>query len=141
MAEPYRTTRRVLFEHCDPARIVFYPRYFELVNGVVEEWFREGLAHPFHVMIPGGYGVPTAQIEAAFHAPSRLGEMLDIALEVTRLGRTSLRFVQRFTCGDEIRVTAEATLVYVALEDGRPRPWPAAVRARLAEMLIPEGAA
>ena len=27
--------RKVRFQHCDPAGIVFYPRYFEMLNSVV----------------------------------------------------------------------------------------------------------
>ena len=40
----FTTTRKVRFEHCDPAGIVFYPRYFEMINGTVEDWFEEDLA-------------------------------------------------------------------------------------------------
>ena len=31
------------FRHCDPAGIVFYPRYAEMVNDTVEHWFKHGL--------------------------------------------------------------------------------------------------
>ena len=31
----------VRFEHCDAAGIMFYPRFFALVNEMVEEWFAE----------------------------------------------------------------------------------------------------
>ena len=29
----------VRFEHCDAAGIIFYPRFFALVNETVEDWF------------------------------------------------------------------------------------------------------
>ena len=29
---PFTTTRKVRFEHCDPAGIVFYPRYFAMFD-------------------------------------------------------------------------------------------------------------
>jgi 4-hydroxybenzoyl-CoA thioesterase len=28
----YHVTQKVLFRHCDPAGIVFFPRYFEMVR-------------------------------------------------------------------------------------------------------------
>ena len=37
----YQREVLVRFAHCDPAGIVFYARYFEMINGVVEDWVRE----------------------------------------------------------------------------------------------------
>ena len=34
----------IRFSHCDPAGIVFFPQYFVLFNGHVEDWFDDGLA-------------------------------------------------------------------------------------------------
>jgi acyl-CoA thioesterase FadM len=79
--------QRVRFQHCDPAGIVFFPRYFEMVNATVEEWFATRLDLPFSEMHgPTHGGVPTATIRADFTAPSRLGEMLDWTLVPRRLG-------------------------------------------------------
>ena len=38
----------IRFQHCDPAGIVFYPRFFEFTNQVVEDWFEEELGLPSH---------------------------------------------------------------------------------------------
>ena len=43
----------IRFTHCDPAGIVFYPRYFELINGVVEDCCAQGLGMSFHEMQRG----------------------------------------------------------------------------------------
>ena len=32
---------------CDPAGIVFYPRYLEMFNNLVEDWFCDGLKLSF----------------------------------------------------------------------------------------------
>ena len=37
----YRRTIPVEFNHCDPAGIVFYARYFEMTNSVCENFFAE----------------------------------------------------------------------------------------------------
>ena len=39
MAAPFVSQVEVRFRHFDPAGIVFYPRYFEMINDFVEEWF------------------------------------------------------------------------------------------------------
>ncbi len=127
----YRRMIPVEFNHCDPAGIVFYPRYFEMVNSVVENFFREVAGRSYAAMIEAGEGVPTARLETEFHAPSRLGEALDWRLSVTRLGGSSVGFTVEAWGGESHRVTAKLVLVWVAWQ-GRPKPWPDAMRARIA---------
>ncbi|HEY1393321.1 MAG TPA: acyl-CoA thioesterase, partial [Methylibium sp.] len=33
--------RQIRFSDCDPAGIVFYPQYFVMFNGLVEDWVGE----------------------------------------------------------------------------------------------------
>ena len=35
MSDTFTIRRQVEFNHCDPAGIVFYPRYFEMISAVV----------------------------------------------------------------------------------------------------------
>lgn len=118
---PYTHRRKVMFKDCDPARIVFYPRYFEMLNDTVECFFDEVLGCPFE-KLHDGHAVPTARIDTVFTAPSRLGDWLDITLTCRRLGRSSLDLSFAVSCGVEQRLTATSTLVYVG-PDGRPEPW------------------
>lgn len=113
--------QQVLFRHCDPARIVFFPRYFEMLNDVVEAFFATVPGEAFHEMHPDR-GVPTARIETEFSAPSRHGDWLEFALVFTRVGRSSAstRFV--CTCDGETRLTARSVLVHVG-PDLRSAPW------------------
>ncbi len=130
----YRRSIPIEFNHCDPAGIVFYPRYFEMVNSVVENFFREIAGHGFAAMMAGGEGVPTARLETEFHAPSRLGEVLQWRLGVTRLGGSSVGFMVEAWCDTSHRVTAKLVLVWVERQ-GRPKPWPEAMRGRIAAFM------
>ncbi len=121
------TRHKVAFQHCDPAGIVFYPRYFEMINAVVEQWFEEALDESFAAIIAAGDGVPTRRIETDFPRPSRLGETLTFALDVARLGRSSLDLHLVAECGGEARLIADLTLVRIGRDDGRPKPWPPAI--------------
>ena len=124
----------VMFQHCDPAGIVFYPRYFEMINAVVETMFRDALDWPFAEMhVRDRTGVPTGRINAEFHAPSRLGDVLDWTLDIRRIGGASLDAVVRASCGRQARLTAEVTLVYVDLDRMRSVRWPEDKRALLAQ--------
>ena len=129
----YTRSIPVEFNHCDPAGIVFYPRYFEMTNSVVENFFADEGGHSFARMMAEGQGVPTARLETNFHAPSRLGDRLDFTLAVTRIGGASIHVTLTARCAQELRITADLTLVWV--QSGRPAPWPEALRSRLATHL------
>ncbi|MDN3559210.1 acyl-CoA thioesterase [Vreelandella neptunia] len=125
----FTTQRKVRFQHCDPAGIVFYPRYFEMINSVVEDWFEEIVQSDFNQLhVESGTGVPTAAIDTQFHAPSRLGERLTFELAVQTVGRSSLTLQITAYCGEQKRLTINSTLVYVDLNSGKPMPWTEAMR-------------
>lgn len=119
-------TQEIKFRHCDPAGIVFYPRFFEMMNDTVEAFFKDVLHFPFADMHKTS-GVPTARIDAEFQAPSRLGDLLEITLTCTRLGRSSLDVTYNARCGDEQRFSGASTLVFINA-DGKSQPWPDQVR-------------
>ena len=126
----------VMFQHCDPAGIVFYPRYFEMINAVVETFFDTAIGWSFHQMHSvDRVGIPTGKIEAEFHAPSRLGDDLDWVLVFEKIGRASAAYVLRAYCGDEARLTAKGTLVMVDLDRMTSRRWPEAIRQKLETFL------
>lgn len=115
----------VLFKHCDPAGIVFYPRYFEMINDSIESFF-EQVGYPWTGLMEVG-GVPTAEISTRFLKPSRHGDQLKLQLIATAIGRTSLSLQISATCGDEQRFICQSVLVHVN-DNGRPAAWPETVR-------------
>ncbi|KUP94001.1 acyl-CoA thioesterase [Tritonibacter horizontis] len=125
----FEMPQKVLFKHCDPAGIVFYPRYFEMMNDCVEAWFADRLEWPFEEIHYSG-GVPTANIATRFAAPSFHGDQLTLGLRVLKLGTTSLTYEMTATCDGGLRFRTEATLVYVNT-DGRPTPWPAPAKTKI----------
>ena len=125
----YTRIMAVEFNHCDPAGIVFYPRYFEMTNSLVENFFADVMGHSFGAMMDAGQGVPTARLEANFKSPSRLGDKLEWSLRVVRVGGSSVNFVAKAMESDQLRLTADITLVWV--DAGKPARWPDAMRAKL----------
>ncbi len=131
----FRRQELVRFQHCDPAGIVFYPRAFEIINATVEDWFAT-LGMPFARMHgPERHGVPTAEIAVTFRRPMRLGETLDLALRLRRLGRSSASITIEASAGGAPRFAARSTLVWVNMDTGRPAAWPEDLRARMAAQL------
>ena len=47
----YTKQEKVRFQHVDYAGIVFYPRFLEMLNCLVEDWFEEALDRPFSKML------------------------------------------------------------------------------------------
>ena len=134
-SQVFTTERRVRFADCDAAGIVFFPRYFEMLNGVVYDWFAGPLQVSFRELhVNRQVSVPTAAVEARFIAPSRLEDDLTFALTATRLGRSSCRLRHRISAGDALRFEASQTFVYVGLSL-KPEPWPEDLRARMANYL------
>ncbi|MCS6627109.1 acyl-CoA thioesterase [Roseibacterium beibuensis] len=120
------------FADCDAAGIVFYPRYFEMLNGVVEDWFAGPLGVSFRELhIVRHVSVPTAAVEARFIAPSRLEDDLTFSLTVTKLGGASCGLRHVIECAGQRRFEATQTIVYVG-RSLKPEPWPELLRARIA---------
>ena len=123
MNNSYVTTRTVRFSHCDPAGIIFYPRYFDLVHEAKEDWFRDALDWPFAQMLGRmQQGFPIVRLEADFRGPSRMGEELTIELSVPEMGSTSLHLHYRVTCEGEPRLDARTVVVHVDIRTGKPVP-------------------
>jgi 4-hydroxybenzoyl-CoA thioesterase len=120
------------FNHCDPAGIVFYPRYFEMTNSVVENFFADVAGRSFAAMSSAApiNGVPTVRIAAEFVAPSRLGDKVLFSLRISQLGSRSAAFELEAAADGERRMRATITLVWTA--GHRSAPWPDEVRARMA---------
>ena len=125
----YCFPQKILFRHCDPAGIVFYPRYFEFINDCIEAFFGEALDWPYDRLHQTN-AIPTVEITTRFKAPSRLGEEIEIALDCTGIGRSSMTLSLVARCGEEVRFEAASTLVCVDLT-GRPTPWPAELADRI----------
>ena len=131
----YRAKIPIRFTHCDPAGIVFYPRYFEMFNDLVEDWFRDGLQFPFpHLINRRGWGVPTVHLEVDFVAPSTFGEELDAQLRVQTVGATSIG-LEIVLSGprNDARVRARFTLVLIDRKTYKAIPLPDDLRAKVLE--------
>src|SRR5436190_9981791 len=94
----FQAQRRIRFSDCDPAGIVFYPQYFVMFNGLVEDWVSDALGIGYHRLVAERrVGLPTVRLEADFKAVSRLGDSVTLSLDVERLGQRSLTLALRCT--------------------------------------------
>lgn len=121
----YTKQQLIRFAHCDFAGIVFYPRYFEMLNDLVEDWFSEELNYSFAAMHENN-GVPTINLQVQFKAPARIGDVITKSLWINNIGKSSLNFGYKFCKNEEILLEGDATLVHIQKIDGgiKSIPWP-----------------
>ena len=110
---------KIRFKHIDYAGIVFYPRFLEMLNDLVEDWFEEALERPFS-KIHETNGIPTVDLKVQFKNAARLGQVLQKKLWVKNIGFASV------LCGFEFvdeegktTLSGEVTLVNVAFNKDR----------------------
>jgi 4-hydroxybenzoyl-CoA thioesterase len=126
----WRTTVPVRFSHCDPAGIVYFARYFDMLNGVVEDWFLEALQIDYYEMIgPRRVGLGYVSANADFKAPGRMGDRLECAVVVDRIGNTSMTLHVHVCRGDEVVLRAGLVIVTTSLVTHRAIAIPDDLRA------------
>jgi 4-hydroxybenzoyl-CoA thioesterase len=140
---PFRRQVLVRFGDCDPAGIVFYPRYFEMFNNLVEDWHREALQFSFtEIVTTRSWGLPTVHLEADFVAPTRFGEVLSASLSVGEIGTTSVSLDILLQAPDGAdRVRGKVVLVWIDRRVTRSIPIPDEVRARLLAFRVSDDSA
>jgi 4-hydroxybenzoyl-CoA thioesterase len=125
----FEEVQTVRFQHCDPAGIVFYPRYYEMLNLTVERFFEQQLGYSFNRLHSELHvTVPTVRIETDFLEASYLEDKLQFQMTLDRIGRSSLGFQIEAKCRDEIRLRAIITLVCIDFTKKKAVAWPKVVR-------------
>jgi 4-hydroxybenzoyl-CoA thioesterase len=113
----------VRFEHCDAAGLMFYPRFFGLVNEMA------ALGAPFKQMhIDAKKGVPTVKLDAQFGKPARMGDKLVQTLHVAEIGGASCTLKHEASVDGAPVAQFEQVIVYVDLDGMGPEPWPEPLR-------------
>ena len=107
--------RLVRFSYCDPAGIVFFPQYFIMFNGLVEDWFNQGLGLDYaNYITEHRLGFPVVSLACDFISPSRIGERITLGLKLEHMGKSSLKL--GVTCSYKGAERVRATLVLVAMD-------------------------
>jgi 4-hydroxybenzoyl-CoA thioesterase len=130
----------VRFGDCDPAGIVFYPRYFEMFNNLVEEWCAYGLGTSYRELVmERELGLPAVSIQTDFLATSTLGDQLTAQLNVVKVGSSSLTLTVRLLgAGGDERVRARMVLVLIDIKKACAIRIPDQMRERIAHFCTPE---
>lgn len=132
----FTRTVPIRFSHCDPAGIVYFPHYFDMFNGLIEDWYTEQLDVDYAKLILNDrYGFPFVHIETDFKRPSRMGEHLDLTLLLTKIGLSSLSVVIVGHLAGIERLRARLVTAMMSLETQQKVPLPHFLRDRFESYL------
>ena len=132
MPKPFSRERLIRFSHCDPAGIVYFVNFFDMVGGVVEDWFRDAVGLPFQEMhLERRIGFPIVNTGCEFFKPAHLGDTLRLELAIAKLGRSSIDFEVRGSVGGEQKFRARHKVALVSLDTWRALPIPEDMRAKM----------
>jgi 4-hydroxybenzoyl-CoA thioesterase len=129
--------RLIRFSHCDPAGIVYFVNFFDMVGGVVEDWFREAIGVPFQEMhLERRIGFPIVRTGCEFFRPAHLGDTLVLELAIARLGRSSIEFRVRGSVGGNEKFVARHKVALVSLDSFRPLAIPDDMRVKMTPYIL-----
>ena len=94
---PFVSERRVDFPMVDLARIVYYPRFWDMAHRFYEEsWEYSCGMHYHHILSERRIGFPLVHSEAEFLHPLSYGYTVHCTITVPRVGNTSIEWHYEF---------------------------------------------
>ncbi|MBP6822774.1 MAG: acyl-CoA thioesterase [Acidobacteria bacterium] len=114
-------TKLIKWGDCDPAGIVFYPRYFAWFDAATAALFAAaGL--PIHKLFPdfGIAGMPMVDTRARFIVPSKFGDEVRIETTITEFRRSSFDVRHQLFRGDTLSVEGFETRVWTIWDPEKP---------------------
>lgn len=86
---------------CDPAGIVYFPRFFEYFDACTNALFETaGFRKAEMLKHYGLLGIPMIDTRAQFYAPVSFGEIVAVETRITEWGRSSFQVEHKLYKGD-----------------------------------------
>ena len=122
-------TVRIEWGDCDPAGIIFYPRYFEIFDASTSALFERAMGIPKIQLLKtfNFAGFPLARTQARFLRPTRFGDDVTVETKI-RFGHASFEIEHRLTLKGETCVECSEKRVWVVRD----------ANGRLKSHLVPE---
>jgi 4-hydroxybenzoyl-CoA thioesterase len=116
-------TRQVRIEwgDCDPAGIVYFPRYFVFFDNCTTGMFEAvGLPKPQLLKKYDIAGFPVVDVHASFRIPSRFGDDVVIETTIAEWGRSSFKVQHRLLKEGALAIEGFETRVWVGYDPEHP---------------------
>ncbi|MBS4082720.1 MAG: acyl-CoA thioesterase [Rhizobiales bacterium] len=131
---------RIEWGDCDPAGIVFYPRYFAMFDHSTAMMLEAATGFTKYELTKkyDFVGIPMVDTGAKFMIPSKFGDDIVIETTISELGTSSFDVLHRVWKGDKLAIEAHEKRVWVGKHPEDPakiksKPIPDEVANRLRE--------
>jgi 4-hydroxybenzoyl-CoA thioesterase len=112
---------RIEWGDCDPAGIVYFPRYFEYFDISTVGMFEAlGYRKPQLLQAFDIAGFPVVDVRSSFRIPSRFGDDVEIHSSIPEWSRSSFQVHHRLMRGSELAVEGFEKRVWVGHDPSRP---------------------
>lgn len=106
---------RIEWGDCDPAGIVYYPRYFAMFDHSTAMLLEAATGYTKYQMIEAYdfIGFPMIDTGAKFYIPSKFGDDIEIESAISELGTSSFNVSHKVWKGDRLAIEAYEKRVWV----------------------------
>ncbi|MGE0340394.1 MAG: acyl-CoA thioesterase [Xanthobacteraceae bacterium] len=106
---------RIEWGDCDPAGIVFYPRYFAMFDHSTAMLLEAATGYTKYRMreVYDFVGFPMVDTGAKFFIPSKYGDDIVIESTISELGKSSFEISHKVWKGDKLAIEAHEKRVWV----------------------------
>ena len=114
---------RIEWCDCDPAGIIFYPRYFEIFDTSTTVLIERalGMNKIEYLKAYAFAGHPVVETRASFRVPTRYGDEVEIETALVACGRSSFKLEHRLSKAGALAVEASETRVWVTRRADDPK--------------------
>jgi len=110
---------RVEWGDCDPAGIVYFPRFFEYFDACTNALFESaGFRKAEMLRRYGLVGIPLVEASAQFYAPASFGDTVTVETRIVEWGRSSFRVEHRLYKGSDLRAAGQEKRVWAVPDAG-----------------------
>jgi 4-hydroxybenzoyl-CoA thioesterase len=112
---------RIEWGDCDPAGIVYFPRYFVFFDDATAALFEAvGLKKRELIKKYDILGIAVVDVRAQFYIPSVFGDDVEIESSIAKWGRASFEVRHRLTNKTKLLADASETRVWVSRDPDKP---------------------
>lgn len=117
-----RMTLAIEWAHCDPAGIVFNPRFFEFFDTGTWHLFEAALGVPKQRLAKtyNIWGIPLVDAGADFRVPLAFGESAEMESTIGEFRRSSFDVIHRILKGDKVAIEGKETRVWTGKDPANP---------------------
>jgi acyl-CoA thioester hydrolase len=122
---------RIYYEDTDIGGVVYYANYLRYLERARTEWLRDAGFELDAILRDMKAVFVVRRIEVDYRAPALFGNMIDVTCEPQSVGRSKLTIKQRVFRSNELLVSAEVTLAFIASDLSHPVAMPESLRAAM----------